>query len=587
MSQPQGVRRRRTRDYSSSEGELSAPSDDESAATDPADVPDPAWEEGETREQQTDRRAHARAERLWRRRRRGVWDPPSRRRSWRETVALVLFGGVVMLGVGFVASPGVAARSGRGGGGGSGSGEGALPHHYYAQDSLGCTLFMTHGSYSVTRPILSYVRSWKCEAYGGDPFKEGADLRTIMEAMVPEETAGFRSLTKVKTLPRSEVVRAAGSEGNSEGSAEEDTDEAERLASPYRLSAKEFTDTYARSETPVVFKSMWRDMFSEGVDSGAAAAAATEYIPWNITTFVKHCGDRGVKPAAYEKEEAPSRWGGMVPAWGDDATMKLSEFVALNDTRAYLHDWALPTNCPELFEAFPQFRIPRYFANDYVQSVEHTTRYREDWPSLFVGPKGSQTGIHADSLGSPAWMLQLKGRKRWRIVKANYSALLYPTAHSYALDLFEPDFKKHRLAGLVDVQEVVLEAGDVLFVPGGALHAVENLDDTVAISSNYVDFISLNDSLAALAQQGTADEAAYYFFRELQRQKMNGALPEYPPNREVGWREFKHQRRIQRAAVVLTDHPDSLLYLIIFMTTGLVFVVIAAWWLYIDLAPGC
>lgn len=51
--------------------------------------------------------------------------------------------------------------------------------------------------------------------------------------------------------------------------------------------------------------------------------------------------------------------------------------------------------------------------------------YRDDWPSLFVGPAGSGSGLHVDPLGSNFWMLLIAGRKRWAFFDRADRPLLY------------------------------------------------------------------------------------------------------------------------------------------------------------------
>ena len=46
--------------------------------------------------------------------------------------------------------------------------------------------------------------------------------------------------------------------------------------------------------------------------------------------------------------------------------------------------------------------------------------------------------------------------------------------------------------------ELELQPGDLLFVPGGAPHAVENLTDTIAVGGNFVDESNLPRVLAEL-----------------------------------------------------------------------------------------
>ena len=44
------------------------------------------------------------------------------------------------------------------------------------------------------------------------------------------------------------------------------------------------------------------------------------------------------------------------------------------------------------------------------------TRAGDDWPSLFVGARGTRSGVHVDPFESNFWMMMIKGRKRWLYV---------------------------------------------------------------------------------------------------------------------------------------------------------------------------
>lgn len=53
--------------------------------------------------------------------------------------------------------------------------------------------------------------------------------------------------------------------------------------------------------------------------------------------------------------------------------------------------------------------------------------------------------------------------------------------------------------------------GDVIFVPAGCPHRVENLTDTLALSCNYVDATNIEASLKALGDQARTREASGLF----------------------------------------------------------------------------
>ena len=44
-----------------------------------------------------------------------------------------------------------------------------------------------------------------------------------------------------------------------------------------------------------------------------------------------------------------------------------------------------------------------------LQRTEEGSLYREAWPSLFLGPKGSRCALHVDTCGLHFWMLVFEG----------------------------------------------------------------------------------------------------------------------------------------------------------------------------------
>eukprot|EP00965_Chrysotila_dentata_P058828 1951885-Pleurochrysis_carterae.AAC.1 len=53
---------------------------------------------------------------------------------------------------------------------------------------------------------------------------------------------------------------------------------------------------------------------------------------------------------------------------------------------------------PELLR---ELRIPKYFCNDFLQRCAPASLYRESWPSLFIGPRGSACGLHVGARAPP------------------------------------------------------------------------------------------------------------------------------------------------------------------------------------------
>eukprot|EP00752_Nemacystus_decipiens_P008342 g7456.t1 len=182
----------------------------------------------------------------------------------------------------------------------------------------------------------------------------------------------------------------------------------------------------------------------------------------------------------------------------------------------YLHDWSLPQNLGAGSSLLAdRFQVPKFFAGDMLQRLAgQGLPYTDSWPSLFVGPKGSKSDTHIDSFGSHFWMALLEGKKRWVLYPKEDAPLLYPVwpegCHDpiFEADLDNPDVVRTPAVLQAKGSSCVLEAGDLLFVPAGCPHRVENLTNTLALSCNYVDATNVDGSLKALRDQALTEPSA-------------------------------------------------------------------------------
>lgn len=117
-------------------------------------------------------------------------------------------------------------------------------------------------------------------------------------------------------------------------------------------------------------------------------------------------------------------------------------------------------------------------------------------------------------------MYLLKGRKRWRMVASTGLERCYTSATGSGpsvqeggdtlggslLDLFGSD--ESLLAALGDettLWDGEVDPGDLIFTPSKCAHAVQNLELTVALTSNYVDLsnvMDVYDSLSGIHPNG-------------------------------------------------------------------------------------
>lgn len=121
---------------------------------------------------------------------------------------------------------------------------------------------------------------------------------------------------------------------------------------------------------------------------------------------------------------------------------------------------------------------------DYLDSTLQQTRI-----FFWFGPEGTITPLHHDPCN--VLLAQVYGKKRVRLISPNQKHLLYNQIEVYSeVDLLEPDYEKYPRFKEVEVIDVILEPGEVIFLPVGWWHHVESLD--IAISVSFTNFLISN-----------------------------------------------------------------------------------------------
>lgn len=289
------------------------------------------------------------------------------------------------------------------------------------------------------------------------------------------------------------------------------------LQQQYNQTVKELEKTFAKGVPPQQVKEenvegvdrrsnlSFEDFYREYAIPGIPVII-TDYMDkmnttaWSMEHFRDSCNDE--KVWIPKRVYGVQKWGGL----DGGELMTVRDFVdnvkrnetMMTQSGLYVHDLPLPRWCPKVM---PEFRVPKYFAQDYLQRIQHDHfMIQRAWPSLFVGPKGSSSALHVDSLASHFWMGLLEGRKRWRFFPHAHRPFLYEARHKkhFDFDALKPDFEKFPLAKYAHSFDCVLQPGEMLFVPAAMPHQVHNIDTTVAISMNYIDGSNFHLSLEEL-----------------------------------------------------------------------------------------
>lgn len=208
-----------------------------------------------------------------------------------------------------------------------------------------------------------------------------------------------------------------------------------------------------------------------------------------------------------------------------DRVVHFDDFVT-EFIQPYEHGLAAPRNSPQLFDFsiwqqcaeswgnqlfMPSkwFPVDLYtYASAQMQPVSGSA-----CPTLFVAPCGSGSSLHVDTLQTNFWMFMSLGRKRWRLVSKDQIALLHP---QYLCDL-NPVFPEdlNVVKPNVTIYETELEAGDLIFVPAGWPHQVDNLETSVAISANFIDTSNVHRCIEEADIMASVEENSAFWAKVL------------------------------------------------------------------------
>ena len=141
--------------------------------------------------------------------------------------------------------------------------------------------------------------------------------------------------------------------------------------------------------------------------------------------------------------------------------------------------------------------------------------YREQWwkyVQFFMGPKGSWTPLHFDCLFTHNIFFQVRGRKKFYII--NSKKIKDCEIFDWRWGRFNPEkpnYNKFKKIKKEDVFEVVVEAGDIFYMPPGTLHAVKSLEESISFN---IDFHTKKSVLMSLTKlfQGMPMKNTYYNF---------------------------------------------------------------------------
>lgn len=243
----------------------------------------------------------------------------------------------------------------------------------------------------------------------------------------------------------------------------------QRVERRSRLSKEEFLNNYYATNTPVIMTDLLRNWKACSL--------------WNPEYLKEKYGHLSVK-VQFNRNSNPLY---EIEKDKHQKTMLLREYADLvvngGKTNNY---YMVPFNGN--FEVNEEMR-------KLLEDVEMFPEYLDPSTAMgkiafWFGPAGTITPLHYDCINS--LLCQMYGRKQVKLISPNQRHLVYNYCNFHSrVDFDNPDYEKYPRFKDVNIIDIILEPGEVMFLPVGWWHYVTSLDITISLS--FMNFLYPNE----------------------------------------------------------------------------------------------
>jgi len=231
------------------------------------------------------------------------------------------------------------------------------------------------------------------------------------------------------------------------------------------LTETQFVDGFVKNKRPVIIKDI--------VNKWEASEKWTLDYFKNIGSDTKIRIKKGNVAEGKTESITLCEYASQVQQYEDDLKSGVK-----HEKPAYLHDFPIFSVMPRLVDditSFPTQYFPRWYRGRWWNFVQ-----------FFMGPTGSLTPLHFDTLYTHNLFFQIKGSKKFtRVAEADQHNCYLTNWRWSKVNPRVPDYEKFPLFKGVAIEEVIVNAGDILYIPPGTLHYVTGENQSISFNIDW------------------------------------------------------------------------------------------------------
>jgi len=276
-----------------------------------------------------------------------------------------------------------------------------------------------------------------------------------------------------------------------------------------KITVEQFIERYETTRTPVVL-SGFEGHFIQGIERWKKGLQSGMTSLHTSGRF--RCGARSISSESF-------------------AAYSSSPLAAHDESPLYIFDAKFAETFPQLAQ---DYEVPIVFKGEARDLFEYLgPKRRPDYRWIIAGAAKSGSKWHVDPNCTHAWNLSMKGKKKWLMLPPwgapPPGVFPSPDGGSVAqpvslMEWFLEFYKTTRKTREKQLIEFIADVGDLVFVPRNWWHAVLNIEESFAVTQNYVSTTNLPralrffqekpDQVSGLSRCGMAVDRRHTFLQE-------------------------------------------------------------------------